>query len=267
MTDTRVRYEQLELFELTDAVRATAARIAEGEVVNAEDKLDLAEQMWEARRRFKGDREYGRWWSSTGIKNYGWTWRAVLVKAGERIAGAGRPALQLLEGGGEFSIERYAQTGNGWITGDDDTPSANASHGTDEYFTPAWIFEELGVRFDLDVAAPPGGVDYLPADRYYTADDNGLAAPWDGTVWMNPPYSAPAPWVDRFLDHDRGIALLPFAKSDWFFRLWENTDVTIVAPGINASKFVGGQIQMATFLAAVGPDELHEAVRQLGRSR
>src|SRR4029077_14015915 len=61
-------YEQLDIFELTEKVCDTAKRITEGEVLNAEDKLDLAEQMYEARRRMPGNREYGAWWAATDIK-------------------------------------------------------------------------------------------------------------------------------------------------------------------------------------------------------
>lgn len=261
------RYEQLDLFDLTESIVVTAKRIADGEIVNAEDKLDLAEQMWEARRRMPADREYGNWWRTTGL-GYGWTWRAVLVKAGERITTIGRPGLQLLKTGGEFSIERFANTGDGWLTGEDESkPSANGSIGTDEYFTPRWIFDELDLTFDLDVASPPGGVAHIPATRFLTPVDDGLAQPWEGRVWMNPPYSAPTAWVERFVEHGNGIALLPFAKSDWFFNLWCSDEVTMVAPGIRASRFEGGQIQMATFLAAVGPTDVHDAVKRLGAAR
>lgn len=93
---------------------------------------------------------------------------------------------------------------------------------TDDYYTPKWIFDALGVRFDLDVASPPGGPPYTPCDRFYTQLDDGLAQPWHGLVWMNPPYSKPAPWVDRFLEHGNGIALLPYAKSKWCQKLWDS---------------------------------------------
>ena len=40
---------------------------------------------------------------------------------------------------------------------------------------------------------------------------------------MNPPYSHPAPWVDRFITHRHGVALLTVAKSAWSQRLWDRS--------------------------------------------
>ena len=28
---------------------------------------------------------------------------------------------------------------------------------SDDYYTPAWVFERMGIEFDLDPCAPPGG--------------------------------------------------------------------------------------------------------------
>ena len=134
--------------------------------------------------------------------------------------------------------------------------------GTDDYYTPPEVFTALGLRFDLDVAAPPGGVRWVPADRFFTVEDDGLAQAWEGRVWMNPPYSDPGPWVKRFIDHSHGIAYLPFAKSAWFDRLWNGADA-ITAPGVHASRFVGGPIFMPVFAAAYG-DECVEALNRLG---
>lgn len=63
---------------------------------------------------------------------------------------------------------------------------------TDDWYTPAWIFEAMDETFDLDVASPPGGIPWLPCRRYYSLEDDGLAQPWEGFVWCNPPFSAPA---------------------------------------------------------------------------
>jgi hypothetical protein len=133
---------------------------------------------------------------------------------------------------------------------------------SDDYYTPRWVFERMAIRFDLDVCSPPGGVEWVPADRYYDQADDGLASPWEGRVWMNPPYSRPTPWVARFIEHGNGVALVPFAKSAWFDLLWSRADA-VVAPGVQASKFVGGPIFMPVFLAAFG-DECVEAIGRLG---
>lgn len=100
--------------------------------------------------------------------------------------------------------------------------TAQQTYTTDDYYTPRWIFDALGVTFDLDVASPPGGPPHTPCHAYYTQEDDGLQQDWHGLVWMNPPYSKPAPWVDKFLDHANGIALLPMSKSKWLQKLWDS---------------------------------------------
>jgi len=88
----------------------------------------------------------------------------------------------------------------------------------DNCYTPPFIFDRLGLTFDLDPAAPPGGVPWVPARCYYTEFDNGLLQPWFGVVWLNPPYSKPAPWVDKLSAHGNGIALLPLDPTTKWFR-------------------------------------------------
>ena len=97
----------------------------------------------------------------------------------------------------------------------------------DEQYTPKWLFDRMGIVFDLDVAAPIGGAPYVPAHRYYTKIDDGLAEAWEGLVFMNPPYSAAKLWVEKFIQHGNGIALLPFSKSRWFWELWESADAIV----------------------------------------
>ena len=79
---------------------------------------------------------------------------------------------------------------------------------TDAWYTPEWVFDGLGVRFDLDVAAPDGGLGWLPAEAHYSVADDGLSMPWHGWVWCNPPYSAPTAWCRRWAEHEPGGCLL-----------------------------------------------------------
>ena len=126
---------------------------------------------------------------------------------------------------------------------------------SDEWYTPKFVFDGLGIEFDIDVCSPIGGTGIVPAKKFYSIEDDGLASAWGGVVWMNPPYSKPTPWIDKFLDHNNGVALVPFSKSKWFLNLWESdADLVALPPNL---KFVrpdgtSKQIFMQCVLAAVG---------------
>lgn len=133
---------------------------------------------------------------------------------------------------------------------------------SDDVFTPSWLFERLGLRFDLDVAAPPGGAALVPADHFYDQAADGLASPWFGRVWMNPPYSGVTPWVDRFIQHRHGVALVPFARSRWLNRLWDQAEA-IALPDVAFRWADGSTISYAVCLAGFG-DDCVEAIGRLG---
>lgn len=87
-----------------------------------------------------------------------------------------------------------------------------------EWYTPAWVFHELGLKFDLDPASPHDMQTFVPAETKYTIFDNGLAKEWFGRVWLNPPYGTETPfWMRRMVDHGDGIAMV-FSRTDaaWF---------------------------------------------------
>jgi hypothetical protein len=90
-------------------------------------------------------------------------------------------------------------------------------HRGDEWLTPPRILEALG-EFDLDPCA--AACRPWPTARcHYIRDENGLAQPWKGRVWLNPPFSQFEPWLQKMADHGNGVALLPAStETGWFQR-------------------------------------------------
>lgn len=91
---------------------------------------------------------------------------------------------------------------------------SHSKHKSVEWYTPKWIFDEMGIDFDLDPASPHDMSSEVPAKNKFTIFDDGLSKEWFGRVWMNPPYGTNTEfWVNRFIDHGNGIALL-FSRTD-----------------------------------------------------
>ena len=61
---------------------------------------------------------------------------------------------------------------------------------TDEWLTPPYIINALA-PFDLDPCAPVIRP-WATARRHLTIEDDGLAHPWTGFVWCNPPFGPEA---------------------------------------------------------------------------
>lgn len=110
---------------------------------------------------------------------------------------------------------------------------------SDEWYTPRYIFDALGVTFDLDVAAPECGPRHVPALAWFSS--NALALPWHGFVWMNPPFgnqSTKRKWLAKFFDHANGIALVPDRTSaPWFQEYAPSADAILwVSPKIKFER-------------------------------
>lgn len=78
--------------------------------------------------------------------------------------------------------------------------------GSEEWATPNDFFDHYLARlwgpFDLDPAAT---AENTKADAFYTADDDGLARPWYGRVFVNPPFNrrrkmSVGPWVKKAVE-------------------------------------------------------------------
>jgi hypothetical protein len=146
---------------------------------------------------------------------------------------------------------------------------------SDDYYTPPWLFERMAITFDIDVCAPPGGLPWIPAARSYTQVDDGLAQPWEGRVWMNPPFSNTAQWVDRFLAHRDGVMLCQVSKSAYTTATWAAVDAVVMVPGkiafVVSHDLTGGddryrQIYMPCWLVAFG-DDCVDAIGRVGPVR
>ena len=78
---------------------------------------------------------------------------------------------------------------------------------SDDWYTPSWLLNGLGIEFSMDVAAPDRRT-HVQCVTSLTVADDGLLTPWEGVVWCNPPYSNPAPWCRKWANHTPGGCLL-----------------------------------------------------------
>lgn len=108
---------------------------------------------------------------------------------------------------------------------------------TEEWYTPARylrLVRALMGGIDLDPASCSVAQRTVQAARYFSAADNGLAHPWPGRVFLNPPYgrgpgglSNQKLWSQRLIEQYRqgitteAILLVTAATSEkWFQALW-----------------------------------------------
>ena len=135
-----------------------------------------------------------------------------------------------------------------------------AAGESDEWYTPRYIFDAIGLRFDLDVAAPHGGPRYVPAKAWLTPVEDGLRSSWNGLVWMNPPFGhmrQKRQWLSKFFEHCNGIALVPDRTSaPWFQEYAPMADaICWVAPKIKFERpdgSIGASPGTGTALLAAG---------------
>lgn len=115
-------------------------------------------------------------------------------------------------------------------------PSIGAS---DDWYTPLALLNAIGETYDLDPCSPGAG-HWVPARQIYTIEDDGLVLPWDGFIFMNPPFggrNGHVPWLKRFLEHANGIAIVrAYTSSAWFHNYAVKVDAMCFPRG--KTKFV-----------------------------
>jgi len=118
---------------------------------------------------------------------------------------------------------------------------------TDNWCTPRDLARMLG-PFDTDPCSNPSS--HIQASRTYAGtspEDDGLTAPWFGSVFVNGPYSDPLPWCKRLVAHDGPwVALWKLDPSTrWWAVLMEASPT--VAPFRKRLKFEGEKSMTANF--------------------
>tara|TARA_Y100001937_G_C7074756_1_gene310063 strand:- start:657 stop:1148 length:492 start_codon:yes stop_codon:yes gene_type:complete len=114
---------------------------------------------------------------------------------------------------------------------------------SNEWYTPPKLFTSLNTTFDLDVAAPKGGVPWVPAKNHFYKEIDGLKQDWYGFVWCNPPYGKhTSVWLEKFINHGNGIALVN-SRTDtrWFHNFVTKADILCFIKGRLA--FYKGNVQ------------------------
>lgn len=146
------------------------------------------------------------------------------------------------------------------------------SGGADEWLTPPDLIDDLGV-FDLD----PCAAIYQPwstATKHFDITMDGLRLPWDGRVWLNPPYSAADKWLARMVAHNHGTALI-FARTEtrlWFRHVWPHASALLFVRGRIHFHYANGRRAAAnsgapSVLVAYGDDDAAQlrGAEHLGR--
>lgn len=108
---------------------------------------------------------------------------------------------------------------------------------TDDFTTPLRIVNVVHAFGAIGLDPATNLTSYIVARQRVMLPDDGLSIVWrgHGTVWCNPPYSDPLPWVKKGLaEADEILYLLPTqTATEWGRRLLD---------GCNAICFVGFRI-------------------------
>lgn len=196
-----------------------------------------------------------------------------------RLPGPGHAERNLsMDGGSADSVQRHLQATLASdapelapTTGAVATAPVTANHKmavhfssrTAEHYTPENIIAPTVVclgEIDLDPCSDGGDPPNVPAHAHYKAADDGLVHPWQGRIYMNPPYGREiGDWVEKLCaEHEAGrvteaVALLPSRTDTQWWRRLRAYPVCFVQGRLT---FVGSQ-DPAPFPSAVfylGPD-------------
>lgn len=188
-------------------------------------------------------------------------------------------------------LTSFSQDGSG--RRGDQVPSHEGQNeaSSDEYGTPTWLIRRLqnalspndSELFDLDAAS--GAEPLQIAEMRYTKEDDALSQPWAlpsiDTIYLNPPYSDPSPFLERLKravdpgDPDSASLGVSLTKADtstnWFHSHLTDAQVLCFLDSRLSFHRDGGSESSgsATFPNAIGvfgepPEQLLETLSDLG---
>ena len=116
------------------------------------------------------------------------------------------------------------------------------SRGSDEWYTPQPLFDELNdeFHFNLDPCATP---ESAKCKTYFTIEDDGLSKKWGGyRVFCNPPYSEINKWVEKAYRETREdntvvVMLIPARTDTKYFHnfIYQRAEIRFVKGRVHFS--------------------------------
>lgn len=112
------------------------------------------------------------------------------------------------------------------------------SSETDNWSTPQDFYDKLNAKFDFTLD-PCASDSNHKADKFYTAEDDGLSKSWDGErVFMNPPYGRQiGAWMKKASEANALVVCLVPARVDT--KWWHE----FVVAGGGQVYFIKGRIK------------------------
>lgn len=132
------------------------------------------------------------------------------------------------------------------------------STGTDYWETPWWLIRLLEREFGVIDLDPCSSFTNRKAEGYFTEEQDGLAQPWFGTVFVNSPYSKMAKWAEKAyreaqMGRTKNILFLCAARTDtraWWEYL-RHGEVRLIRGRIRFVDPVRGLLTGAPFPSAL----------------
>lgn len=147
-----------------------------------------------------------------------------------------------------------------------DPRQLDAGDESDGWYTPTWMIElvrKLLGDIDTDPATCAAAQAIVQASHWYTEHEDGLAHPWYGKLWLNPPYSGPAKWTDKAIAHYRAgdvyealILTNSYTETAWWQRMAAAGSMLFLAGRMNFwhPEKTATQNRTGQTLAYLGPN-------------